>query len=105
MPRQTLCGPTHCTNRVLSVLNTGEGSESTKAEQKTQGDYSKKKKNQIPTHQDGPQRLIWGEKGRRDGAIIKLTLSPDQSTIFSAEFAGNEGTNTAESSVPTCTGV
>lgn len=44
-----------------------------------------------------------GETGR--GAIIKLTLSPDQSTIFSSEFDGNEGTNTAESSLPTWTGV
>lgn len=90
------------------MLNTGEGSESTKAEQKMQGGYSKKRKekrNQIPTHQDGPQWLIWGEKGRRDGAIIKLILSPDQSAIFSAEFAANEGTNTAESSLPTWTGV
>lgn len=44
-----------------------------------------------------------GETGR--GAIIKLTLSPDQSTIFSAEFDGNEGTNTAKSSLPTWIGV
>lgn len=43
MPRQAFCGPTHCTNRVLSVLNIEKESESTKAEQKMQGGYSKKK--------------------------------------------------------------
>lgn len=54
-PRQAICGPTHCSNRVLSVLNIGEGSKSTKTEQKMQGGDSEKKKSNSDINQDGPQ--------------------------------------------------
>lgn len=41
----------------------------------------------------------------RDGAIIKLMLSSDQSAFaFRSKFAGNEGMNTAKSSLPTWAG-
>jgi len=86
MPRQAICGPTHYSNRVLSVLNIGEGSKSTKTEQKIQTVDSEKKKSNSDIHQDGPQWLIWRERGRRDAKFLVIRGRNEYSRVITTNM-------------------